>query len=216
MTGTPQAIASPAGKPTPSYKEGTTAILAELVDIPSKLVDPRDEPFASMPHVGVDRIEARTGRLLPLRTAQEDGVTSGKHVFAPGDIVYAKIRPALAKVALMEIDGLCSADAYPLRVRSGVDAGYLVEALLTRKFIDQAVARSGRTKMPKINRNELFKLPVSLPAQSEQYRIAAVLGAAGAGSSAAAGYAERSHRMFRALGEALLAGTPPTADGAAA
>lgn len=187
--------------------------LGEVVDIPSKLVDPGAQPYASMPHVGVDRMESWTGRVLPLRTAQEDEVTSGKHVFAPGDIVYAKIRPALAKVALLDIDGLCSADAYPLRVRPGVDAAYLVEALLTRRFVEQAVARSGRTKMPKINRSELFRLPVPMPDYDEQRRLASLLGAAGAQGTAAARYADVSRRLFRELGESLLAGGASTQGG---
>ncbi len=181
--------------------------LGDIVTIPSKLVDPLIEPYASMPHVGVDRIESKTGRLLELVTAREDGVTSGKHVFEPGDIVYAKIRTALAKVVLMTTQGLCSADAYPLRAVPGVQASYLPEALLTRAFVNKAVARSGRTKMPKINRAELFRLPVPLPETDEQTRIASLLTGLRHQSKSAAAYAEAASITYRALGEELLGTT---------
>jgi type I restriction enzyme S subunit len=147
--------------------------LVDLCSIEARLVDPTTDEHRELPHVGVDRIEARTGRLLSVTSAEADGVTSGKYRFSENEIVYAKIRPELRKVAFPGFDGLSSADAYPLRPRPGVPPEFLQEVLLTDVFSDQAIARSGRTKMPKINRQELFSIDVPDLPGSDRLRFAA-------------------------------------------
>lgn len=151
--------------------------LGEVVRLDARLVDPTADEYAGLPHVGVDRIESATGRLLPLKSAAEDGVTSGKYLFGPDELVYAKIRPNLRKVVWPRIRGLASADAYPLRPLDDVDSVFVQHLLLSDRFSDEAVARSGRTKMPKINRNELLSITVRVPPMREQRRIGSILSA---------------------------------------
>ncbi|MEY2447125.1 MAG: type restriction enzyme subunit [Acidimicrobiaceae bacterium] len=151
--------------------------LAEVIRIDARLVDPTQAVYAGLPHVGVDRIESATGRLLALRSAAEDGVTSGKYLFGPEEVVYAKIRPNLRKVAWPRVTGLASADAYPLCSTDGIDPAFLQHLLLTDCFSNEAASRSGRTKMPKINRKELLSIRVPVPPVAEQRRIASVLNA---------------------------------------
>ena len=67
--------------------------LMSVARIPTGQVDPRDEPFSSMILVAPDHVEQRTGRLLEKRTASDQKAISGKYLFAPGDVVYTKIRP---------------------------------------------------------------------------------------------------------------------------
>jgi type I restriction enzyme, S subunit len=128
---------------------------ARLATIEARLVDPTEDHYSQLPHIGIDRIESSTGRLDGVQTAAEDGVTSAKFLFGPEDVVYSKIRPELKKACHPAYEGLASADAYPLRPVAGITPAYLLEVLLSREFIRQAVERSGRTKMPKINRREL-------------------------------------------------------------
>ena len=59
--------------------------------IRSNLVDPAE--YQSFPHIAPDNIEKKTGVLLEYHTIAEDGVTSGKHRFYSGQILYSKIRP---------------------------------------------------------------------------------------------------------------------------
>lgn len=49
--------------------------------------------YQSFPHIAPDNIEKKTGVLLEYHTIAEDGVTSGKHRFYSGQILYSKIRP---------------------------------------------------------------------------------------------------------------------------
>jgi len=71
---------------------------SELGVIASGLVDPREEPYCQMQHVGPENIEKDTGRILETQSASELGLISGKFYFDSNSIVYSKIRPNLNKV----------------------------------------------------------------------------------------------------------------------
>jgi type I restriction enzyme S subunit len=133
--------------------------LANLCSVDGNLVDPRGER-ANLPHLGAERIESGTGLLVGVVSAKEDGVVSGKYPFDERHVVYSKIRPNLRKVAMPDFSGLCSADAYPLLPADGVPRRFLQQLLLSSHFTDAATSRSGRTKMPKINRAELLSIEV--------------------------------------------------------
>ncbi|MEV0806734.1 hypothetical protein [Micromonospora sp. NPDC050200] len=137
----------------------------------SNLVDPRD--FMDWPHVAPNHVESGTGRLLPYRTIAEDGVTSPKHLFRAGQLVYSKIRPYLAKVVDVGFDGLCSADMYPIDCY--IDRRFLLRWMLSRAFTAAAAGHQARTVLPKINERALSQLPVPVPPLDEQRRIVAAL-----------------------------------------
>jgi hypothetical protein len=122
--------------------------LGEVAMIESKLVNPTLDEYRNLPHIGVDKIVSSEGTLLPLLSAEQDGVTSGKHLFDSRDVIYSKIRPELRKAAFPASSGLCSADAYPLRPCAELIPEYLLEVLLSDSFTQRSVAKSGRTKMP--------------------------------------------------------------------
>lgn len=143
----------------------------EVASVASNLVDPAE--YSAMPHVAPNHIESQTGRLLPTRTINEDGVTSAKHRFCEGQVLYSKIRPYLAKVALAPFDGLCSADMYPLD--TAMEPRFLKWWMLTPTFTRLASQQQARTVLPKINKKALQELPVPVPSLAEQQRIAALL-----------------------------------------
>lgn len=137
-------------------------------------VDPREEPYADMPHVGPDAIETGTARLLPdsIRTPRELGLTSGKYLFGPAHVLYSKIRPALRKVALPDFAGVCSADMYPLLPNADlISREFLALSLLSPAFSRYAVDKSERNAMPKINRTDLFAYEMPVPDKDTQKQI---------------------------------------------
>ena len=150
--------------------------LGEVAMIESKLVNPTLDEYRNLPHIGVDKIVSSEGTLLPLLSAEQDGVTSGKHLFDSRDVIYSKIRPELRKAAFPASSGLCSADAYPLRPCAELIPEYLLEVLLSDSFTQRSVAKSGLTKMPKINRRELFDIEIPVPALEKQHQVADFIG----------------------------------------
>lgn len=149
--------------------------LSDCIDIESGQVDPREEPYASMPLIAPNHLEEGTGRLLQTESASEQGAKSGKYLFGPGDVVYSKIRPYLRKVMFADFSGLCSADMYPLHARDDILPQFLHLWLLGEHFSRFAEAVSMRSGIPKINRAELGEYTFRLPPLSEQSRIVDVL-----------------------------------------
>lgn len=140
--------------------------------IRSNLVDPAE--YQSFPHIAPDNIEKKTGVLLEYHTIAEDGVTSGKHRFYSGQILYSKIRPYLSKAVVVDFDGLCSADMYPIEVYQ--NAKCLWYYMLSDEFLLQASTAGSRSVLPKINQKELSALTVHLPTNDrEQEEIARIL-----------------------------------------
>lgn len=140
--------------------------------IRSNLVDPAE--YQSFPHIAPDNIEKKTGVLLEYHTIAEDGVTSGKHRFYSGQILYSKIRPYLSKAVVVDFDGLCSADMYPIEAYQ--NARCLWYYMLSDEFLLQASTTGSRSVLPKINQKELSALTVHLPTNDrEQEEIARIL-----------------------------------------
>jgi type I restriction enzyme, S subunit len=136
----------------------------QLCSISSKLVDPRLLTFIDLPHVGAGNMESRTGGIIDVLTAREEGLKSGKFLFDPSMVLYSKIRPYLMKACRPDFSGLCSADVYPLVPKAGLlDRDMLFHILMSDEFTAYAEAGSARAGMPKVNRDHLFKYTVWLP-----------------------------------------------------
>lgn len=153
---------------SPSSDKWRKYRLDDVVSIAQGQVDPREEPFASMLHVGPEDIESGTGRLLSAHRARDLQLISGKYLFKSGEIVYSKIRPYLRKAWLADFDGICSADMYPLRTREGFSASFVASYLLSDDFTTQVVATQDRTGIPKVNREQLSAVELDAPQIAEQ------------------------------------------------
>ncbi|MDI6635369.1 restriction endonuclease subunit S [Pantoea dispersa] len=139
----------------------------QIAEIASNLKSPLH--FPNTTHIAPNHIESWTGKVFGYQTISEDGVTSAKHEFYKGQIIYSKIRPYLCKVAIASFDGLCSADMYP--INSKIDTYFLFRWMLTTTFTDWVSNAESRTVLPKINQKGLSEIPVPVPPLSEQHEI---------------------------------------------
>jgi len=157
-------------------RHGSPTRLTDWLEIESGQVDPKKEPYRSMPLIAPDHIEQGTGRLIAIKSAAEQKAISGKYTFRKGDVVFSKIRPNLRKASIAETDGLCSADMYALRPNPRqVDARILIAVLLSDRFASFASIHSVRTVIPRLNRKELAEFRIALPPIYEQMVIAQAL-----------------------------------------
>jgi type I restriction enzyme S subunit len=149
------------------------AEIASIASIASGQIDPQVEPYASLPHINGKYIESGTGRLLSgYRTAEEDGITSGKYHFEPGAVLYSKIRPYLRKAAEMTFEGVCSAHMYVSdRFESEILPRFFMYSLISPLFTKYANSLSGRTRIPKLNQKQVSRFMLPYPSIDEQQRI---------------------------------------------
>lgn len=153
-----------------------TMPLEQAIEINDKQVDPTLPEYQHLPHISGENMESKTCRLRPWRTAQDDGIKSNNYLFSPGTVLYSKIRPYLRKAVFVDFQGVCSADVYPVRVKSPeVDPHFMKWTFVAEPFANYANGLSGRTRMPKLNRKQLFSFPFTYPPLPEQRRIVAYL-----------------------------------------
>ncbi len=111
-----------------------------------------------------------------LITAKELELISGKYEFTANSILYTKIRPNLNKVAVPGFAGICSADIYPIKPKDdSVDRDFLYHLLRSSIVLKPAIATSGRTGLPKINRPDLEAIDVPIPPIPIQRQISRIL-----------------------------------------
>lgn len=152
--------------------------MGQAIEISDKQVDPTLPRYSQLPHISGENMESKSCRLLPWRTAEADGVKSNNYFFSAGTVLYSKIRPYLRKAVFVDFDGVCSADVYPIRIASSLlDPQFVKWTLVAEPFTNYANRLSGRTRMPKLNRKQLFDYEFTCPPFDEQRQIVAELDA---------------------------------------
>lgn len=175
--------------------------------IDAAMVDPREDEYLDMLHIGPDRIEKNTGKLLPALSAREEGLISKKFLFNDSYVLYSKIRPYLRKVALPEFEGLCSADMYPIRPIEGMmTREYLWQLLLSDEFTQYTETLPGRANIPKLNRNELAAFSFKLPPIELQKRFTTIFCQYNKNLTASRFGNEKTSELFNSLSQKAFSG----------
>lgn len=145
---------------------------SHCAQIRNGLVDPKVPDFKRLILYAPNHIEKGTGKIIYKETAENQGADSSKYLCYKGEIIYSKIRPALAKVAICQEEiALCSADMYPINAVSGLDNRFLYFFMLSDNFTKAAILDSDRVAMPKINRESLSDYRLPVPPVIEQREI---------------------------------------------
>lgn len=128
----------------------------------------------SLPYFGADSIESNTGKLLKTDTAAAQRVNGPVYGFAGERLLYSKIRPYLNKLTVVDLQGYCSSDMYPLLPNQMmVMTHYLATFMLSDTFNERIRGYYERASIPKINRSQLFEMEVPLPPLATQQAIVA-------------------------------------------
>lgn len=134
------------------------------------------ESVASLPYVGSENIESGTGLVSGIKTVGELGIKGPVFCFAPGQLVYAKIRPNLRKCFVASFKGVCSADIYPLDINADKALPeYMFAVLASRFFAEMTAEFDQRAGIPKINRDQLYGITIPLPPRNRQIELTAAM-----------------------------------------
>ena len=134
--------------------------------------DKVDAEGSDLPYMGLEHIESWTGKRIEDEAASSLG-TGTK--FQPGDVLFGKLRPYLAKVHLAEHFGLTTTEALVLRSREETLPRFLWYYMLTKEFIDTVDGSTYGAKMPRASYDFIGNLSALLPPLPEQEAIARFL-----------------------------------------
>ncbi|ADE13932.1 restriction modification system DNA specificity domain protein [Nitrosococcus halophilus Nc 4] len=125
---------------------------------------------SNLKYIGMENVESFTGRFI--ETASE--VEGMANRFLAGDILFGKLRPYLSKVALTEVEGLCSTEFLVYRARQG-SSKYFRYLMTSSSFIDLVNASTYGSKMPRASADFIGIQRIPIPTKQEQTAIAAFL-----------------------------------------
>lgn len=116
---------------------------------------------SDMPYVGLEHIPRKTIALSEWGRAGD--VNSTKLIFEVGDILFAKIRPYLHKVAVAPMNGVSSTDAIIIVPKSPEFYALVLMCVSGEHFVEYATTTSQGTQMPRANWKVLAEYPVVIP-----------------------------------------------------
>ncbi len=162
--------------PDESLPDGWRLIeLGEVCTLPERQVRPAE--FSKYEYyVGLENIEANTGRIVEYRRVSDADLKSSKFPFDDSCILYGKLRPYLNKVAIPQTTGICSTDILPLcPISKIVLKEYLYYFLRTPFFVKVATEKSTGANLPRIAPGSLLGITIPLPPIETQRKIMGIL-----------------------------------------
>ena len=114
------------------------------------------------PYIGLEHMPRRSISLTEWGRAEQ--VTSSKHRFREGEILFGKIRPYFHKVGIAFIDGVASSDAIVIRPIDLKVHGLVLMSVSSDPFVavTAQTMREG-SKMPRADWKQMQEYPVWLP-----------------------------------------------------
>ena len=144
--------------------------LKSVVTSPVEKSDGRPRPF-----LGLDDIESSTGSLRVESLELKSDFDSVLH--RPGDVLFSKLRPYLAKSYMPPLHGSGTSELIVLRPQGRIDTRFLLYSTLSTPWLDWAEITSYGAKMPRTSWEAMAEYELKLPPMHEQRRIADFLDA---------------------------------------
>ncbi len=135
--------------------------LGDLCEEVREIVKP-DALEPDTPYIGLEHMPRRSISLSDWGTAEQ--VTSSKHRFHEGEILFGKIRPYFHKVGVAFVDGVASSDAIVIRPIEPKVRGFVLMTVSSDPFIavTAQTMREG-SKMPRADWKQMQAYPTPLP-----------------------------------------------------
>ena len=130
---------------------------------------------SSVNYIGLENIEARTGRAVLFVPKRGEEIKSTCKRFYKGDILYGRLRPNLNKVYYNNYfeDGVCTTEILVLTpVLNKVNPIYLSELLRTEVINNRIVGLIKGAALPRVAISDLKQLLLPIPSLKKQNEIA--------------------------------------------
>ena len=125
-----------------------------------------------MGYIALEHVESWTGRVTCEAAEPGDGQLKR---FRPGDVLFGKLRPYLAKVVHAKSHGLCVGEFFVLRTRRGISPRFLEYVLRSTPSIEWINSSTFGARMPRADWAFIGDMRFPVPAPTEQAAIARFL-----------------------------------------
>lgn len=145
--------------------------VGDLFEIVLETIDPSTKT-GEVTCIGLENIEANSGRIVGLTDCDFSTLRSLKRVFKSSDILFGKLRPALNKVTCPGNSGICSTDIIVLRAKQADIIPEFYSHLLRQPTFNSMVLNGvSGGQLPRIDTEYLLQLPVYKVPFDEQIQI---------------------------------------------
>lgn len=148
--------------------------LKHVVSLRRSRVDGNED---DRPYVGLENIESWTGKLIGNLETDEassavmvDG-TSLSNIFEPGDVLFGKLRPYLAKAWVAEFPGRSTTELLVMHPME-IEPRFLRYVFLWHDFVDAVDASTFGSRMPRADWDFIGNMSVPIPEWRKQRAIA--------------------------------------------
>ena len=135
-------------------------VLEDVAEVRREIVQ-HAEMDAGTPVIGLEHMPRQSIALT--EWVSTDAVASEKLAFQEGDILFGALRPALHKVGVAPIAGVCSTDIAVMVAKAPEYAGFVLGHVSSPEFVRYADSVSSGTGMPRASWRNLAQYPVVLP-----------------------------------------------------
>lgn len=155
----------------PIDAEWASVKLGDLFEVVTDLIDPQSNN-GCVNYVGLENIESNSGKIVGQIECEYQSIKSAKRVFAKGDILFGKLRPALNKVTYAQFEGICSTDIIVLRAKSEDTISEFYSILLRNSDFNKMVLNGcSGGQLPRVDVKYLLDLPIQQVSKEEQNRL---------------------------------------------
>ena len=128
------------------------------------------------PYVALEHVESWTGKLiegfeLPVLSPTSSGMATAE----PGDVLFGKLRPYLAKSWVVDRPVLASTELMCIRPEVSLDSRFLGYIVSTTPFVEWASETSYGIRMPRTSWEKISEYRPWIPSRGEQPTIATFL-----------------------------------------
>jgi type I restriction enzyme, S subunit len=118
-------------------------------------------------YVGLENIESWTGKHIIIKNIEAQSVCN---IFKKGNLLFAKLRPYLAKSWIAEYDGVCSSE-FLVMCNIKININYLHSFFKLKSFIFHIDSSTYGAKMPRANWDFIGNCKLPVPPHDEQEKI---------------------------------------------
>lgn len=135
---------------------------------------PAAKPDVQWNYIGMENVEARSGRLVNFVPVAGAEIISASVVFDGQSLLYGKLRPYLRKVIVPAdfglVEGVASSEFLVFKPRPELDLHFLAE-FLRSTVVAAYTSQSIGGRMPRVAPATLFEIPIPLPPLETQRAI---------------------------------------------